>query len=444
VIHNRRSFLRCASLAAAGSSLALRPFGNLSALAQSAGGYKAMVCIFLLGGNDSNNMLIPGDPAGYANYAGIRGPLAIGQGSLLPLQGQPSLMLSSMLPYTQSLFNSGAVALVANVGSLVAPTTQAQYLAGSVASPLNLFSHEDQQTMWQTANPVATGTTGWAGRVADSLALGTLNVPMAISVSGSTVFTQGAQTSGMTVTPGTAGALSCTETVAVCNARLTAAQQLLTFNSGVTLIQADDTITANGYSYSNAMNRALSSAPKVNTSLGSANPLKTQIEQILQIISVRNSLGAQRQIFFASLEGFDTHGAQLPTHNALLQNVDAALGILYQQLGKMGLANEVTTFTMSEFNRVLEPNSAAGSDHGWGGHAIVMGGAVKGGNIYGTYPTLELGGPNDCDVNGRWIPTTSTSQFAATLASWFGVSAANLPVVLPYLSNFTTQNLGFV
>jgi uncharacterized protein (DUF1501 family) len=203
-------------------------------------------------------------------------------------------------------------------------------------------------------------------------------------------------------------------------------------------------MSSNAYNYSQVMSSVLASTPKVTTTLLTNNPLKPQIEQILQIISARASLGAQRQIFFASLGGFDTHGDQLDLQAGLLPQVDAALAALYNHTGEMGIANQVTSFTMSEFSRALEPNTAGGSDHAWGTHVMVVGGGVKGSNIYGTFPTLELGGPNDAGSNGRWIPTTSSSQFVATLASWFGVPASSLPTLLPYLSNFSSQNLGFV
>jgi len=444
--YSRRSFMKYASLAASGNALGLNPFGSLSALAQSSGDYKALVCLFLYGGNDTNNVIIPGaQSADYANYAALRQGLALNQNQLLPLNGQSSLMLNAAMPNLQAMFNSGSAAMIANTGSLIQPLTRAQYLAGGAVTPLNLFSHEDQQNIWQTAIPNTTGTTGWAGRVADNLApsLGTLKVPIAISVSGSPIYGTGVTTSCLAVNPLQAGSLACSEGTA-CSGRLAAAQQLLTLNSGVTLIQADDTMSSNAYNYSQVMSSVLASTPKVTTTLLTNNPLKPQIEQILQIISARASLGAQRQIFFASLGGFDTHGDQLDLQAGLLPQVDAALAALYNHTGEMGIANQVTSFTMSEFSRALEPNTAGGSDHAWGTHVMVVGGGVKGGNIYGTFPTLELGGPNDAGSNGRWIPTTSSSQFVATLASWFGVPASSLPTLLPYLSNFSSQNLGFV
>jgi len=438
--------MQYASLAASGSALGFHPFGSLSALAQSTGGYKALVCLFLYGGNDTNNVVIPGGvQAEYDNYASLRQGLAISQGQLLPLAAQPSLMLNAAMPNVQAMFNAGAAALVLNTGSLIQPLTRAQYLGAQAAAPLNLFSHLDQQTMWQTAVPSTTGTTGWAGRVADSLApsLGELKTPVAISVSGSPIFGIGATTSSLSLDPVHGSSLACSEKTA-CSGRLAAAQQLLTLQSGVTLIQADAGLTSNAYAYSQVMNGVLQSTPKVATTLPGNNPLKPQIEQILQIMSARSALGAQRQIFFASLGGFDTHGDQLELQAALLPQVDAALAALYAHTGEMGIAGQVTSFTMSEFSRALEPNTDGGSDHAWGTHVMVVGGAVKGGQMYGTFPTLELGGPDDAGSNGRWVPTTSSTQFVATLASWFGVPAGSLPSILPYLSNFGAQSLGFV
>lgn len=444
----RRSFMRYAALAAAGSSLALRPFGTLSALAQSGGGYKALVCIFLYGGNDANNLLVPGDTNGYANYKQLRGALALQPSQLLPLQGQSSLMLNSMMPNIQSLFNSRAAAFVANVGSLVTPITRAQYLAGSAPSPINLFSHGDQQAMWQTANPTSSGTTGWAGRIADSMAssLGVLKVPTNLSVAGSAVFGNGAVTSCMCVTPGSAGSQLCDEGP-VCSPQSAAAQQLLSFDSGLTLVQADQGITQNALAYNAVMAEAVAAVPRVTVTFPnstSSNSLGAQLRQILQIMSARSELGATRQIFFASLGGFDTHANQLTQHASLLAQLDSALGPFQRAVEDMGLADSVTSFTMSEFSRALQPNTSGGSDHAWGTNLMVFGGAVKGGKVYGSMPELVLGGSDDSGSNGRWIPTTASTQFAATLADWFGVPASDLPTVCPYLSNFTQKNLGFV
>ncbi len=450
---NRRSFIRYASLAAAGNAAGLRPFGALNGLAQSAPGYKALVCIFMYGGNDSNNTLVPYDTTangsnGYTAYSNIRGPLALAANTLLPLAAQANgnYGLHPNLPNIQALFNSGNLAFVTNVGTLLHPMTPAQFQAKAVPVPVNLFSHPDQQLEWQNAGSSGATSTGWAGRIADSMTASYnpgAQIPLITSVYGDTLFCNGATSSPVAVDPGNLTGGQCSEG-AGCASRLATAQQLITFNSGLSLVQADNAITANAYQYMGVLGNAVQSVAPLTTVFPANNSLAAQLQQIAQIIQVRAALGVTRQIFFAGLGNFDTHAGQLPTQAALLSLLDPAMASFYQATQEMGLANQVTTFTMSDFSRAMQPNSNTGSDHAWGGHHMVMGGAVKGGQIYGTYPTLALGGPNDSGVNGRWLPTLASSQYAATLASWFGVSSSNLNAILPSLSNFSTTNLGFV
>lgn len=444
----RRSFLRYISLAAAGSAAGIGPFGAINAFAQSnASDYKALVCIQLDGGNDCNNLLVPMDTAGFQNYATLRGPLAVSPGSLLPLSNLPSFGLNGNLPGVQSLFNSGQAAIVANVGTLVAPTTRAHFLSGNAATPHNLYSHIDQQTLWQNSSQGVTSSTGWGGRIADVLQGGNSapKYPVVTSVTGAHIFCNGASSSYASVIPGANGNVVCTEKSG-CDTRLQAAQDLLTFNTGLTLIQADSQLTANAYNYSKVLQDAVASSQPMQTVFpaGTSTSLAAQLRQIAQVIQVRSALGTGRQIFFANQAGYDTHADQLSQHPVLLQELNAALAAFYQATHEFGVSQQVTTFTTSDFGRALQPNSATGSDHAWGGHHIVIGGAVKGGQLYGTYPTLALAGPDDAGANGRWIPTTSVSQYAATLASWFGVADGNLNTVLPTLDNFQTRNLGFV
>ena len=443
---NRRSFIRCASLAAAGSMAGLRPFGALNAMAQSATDYKALVCVFLFGGNDANNTVVPFDTNGYANYSSIRGPLAIAQNQLLPLTPLPNFALNPNLPDIQTLFNNKNAALVANVGTLIEPTTRAQFLANQ-SLPSNLFSHADQQLEWQNAAQSAATQTGWAGRIADVMnasANPNATIPMITSVAGDTIFCNGQSTAPVSVSPGNVGNPSCNEGTTECAAQLTSAQALLTFDTGLTLVQADDNITTNAYNYANILAAATSSVSPLQTVFPANNGLAAQLQQIAQLMQVRTALGVNRQIFFASLGNFDTHGEQLVQQSALLASVSAALAAFYQAIQELNLASNVTTFTMSDFSRTFQPNSNTGSDHAWGSHHIVIGGAVNGGQMYGTFPTLALGGPDDSGSNGRWVPTTSSAQYAATLAQWFGVSTAQLPTIFPTLSSFSTSNLGFV
>ncbi len=444
---NRRSFIRCASLAAASSAMGMRPFGILNGMAQTtATDYKALVCVFLYGGNDANNTLVQFDAAGYANYASVRGPLAIAQNQLLQLNGLPDFALNPNLPDIATLFGSKNVALIANVGTLVEPTTRALFQANQML-PSNLFSHSDQQLEWQNAAASGATQTGWAGRIADTLNTSynaNADIPMITSVAGDTLFCNGSASTPVSVAPGNLGGAACSEGTTECGAQLVTAQALLSFSSGLTLVQADDQITTNAYSYAKTLTAATQSVAPLQTAFPKNNGLAAQLQQIAQIVHVRAALGVKRQIFFAGIGNFDTHSNQLTDQNALLAEISPALAAFYQATQELGVANNVTSFTMSDFSRTFQPNSNTGSDHAWGSHHMVIGGAVKGGQMYGTFPTLHLNGPDDSGSNGRWVPTTGTMQYAATLARWFGVTAAQLPSIFPSIGSFATQNLGFV
>ena len=444
--HSRRSFLTNASLLAAGNLLGFRPFGMLNALAQTSSDYKALVCIFLFGGNDANNMLIPFDTPGYTNYASIRGPLALPQNTLLQLAPQPNFALHPSMPEVQSLFNSGNVAFLANVGTLLQPTTRAQYQANQFTQPSNLFSHPDQQLEWQNQMNSSAGSSGWAGRMADKMNTqfnpGSL-IPMIASISGDTLFCNGTDTSPVAVGSGGPGAASCSDH-SYCSSRQTTAQQFANLSSGVSLIQEDNAITNNAFTYNSVLSSALNSATPLMTVFPTTTPFGAQLAEVAKLINVRAALGVKRQIFFVGAGNFDTHSGQLDAQATLLAEVSPALAAFYQALQEMNLANQVTAFTCSDFARTFQPNSSDGTDHAWGSHHIILGGAVKGGQIYGTFPTQALGGPDDVGSNGRWIPSTASAQYASTLAQWFGLSATDLPYVLPYIGNFTTNNLGFL
>jgi len=442
---NRRSFVRCASLVAAGNALGLRPFGLMNALAQTSSDYKALVCVFLYGGNDGNNMLIPFDSQGYANYKTIRGPLALAQNTVLPLNSMPTFGLHPSLPELRTLVDSGSAAIVANVGTLVQPLTREQFAAGQPV-PSNLFSHPDQQQEWQNAAKNATTRTGWAGRTADVLASvynSGASIPMITSVAGDTMFCDGQTTTSVAVSPGNVSGVVCSEG-AECSSRTAVAQAMLTMNSGVSLVQADNMITSNAYKYATALSDAVQSVSPLQTGFPANNGLAAQLKQVAQIIQVRAALGVQRQIFFCGIGNFDTHSSQLNTQASLLTEISQALASFYQATQELNVSQEVTTFTMSDFGRTLQPNSNSGSDHGWGSHHVVLGGMVKGGKMYGRYPTLALGGPDDSGSNGRWVPSTASVQYASTLAQWFGVQQGQLATVFPTLSAFSASDLGFM
>jgi uncharacterized protein (DUF1501 family) len=443
---NRRSFIKYASLAAAGNAAGLRPFGLMNSLAQNTPDYKALVCIFLYGGNDANNMLIPFDTSGYANYSTVRGPLALAQNTLLQLGGPATnFSLNPNLPDVQTLFNNKAAALVTNVGTLMEPTTRAQYLAGATV-PTNLFSHTDQQLEWQNAAQSGTTQTGWAGRISDAISAsynGNAQIPMITSVAGDTLFCNGQSTTPVSVSPGNVGGASCSEGTTECAAQQATAQALLSFSSGLSLVTADNQITSNAYGYAKTLSDAVQSVTPLQTVFPTAG-IGPQLKQIAQLIQVRAALGVSRQIFFAGIGNFDTHSNQVALQGALLAQLSPALSAFYAATQELGVQNNVTSFTMSDFSRTFQPNTNTGSDHAWGSHHIVMGGAVKGGQMYGTFPNLTLNGPDDSGSNGRWVPSTASVQYAATLASWFGVSQAQMAQVFPNIGAFATKNLGFV
>jgi uncharacterized protein (DUF1501 family) len=445
MLKSRRSFMTAASMLTAGNVLGFQPFGMLNALAQTTTDYKALVCVFMLGGNDANNTLIPFDTTGYNNYAAVRGPLALAQNSLLQLGPQPDFALHPSMPELQALFNSGQGAFLANVGTLLQPTTRAQYLAKAVSNPANLFSHTDQQMEWQNQMQTRGGNTGWAGRMADKMSVqynpGAL-VPMVASLSGDALFGNGEATSPVSLSSTGINPTNCSDH-AYCDSRKQTAQQLSSLSSGVSLVQADNEITANAYKYNAVLKEALTDSAPLQTSFP-VSSIGAQLQQVANLIQVREALNVKRQIFFVSLGNFDTHGGQLSDQAALLSELSAALGAFDQSMTAMNLSRQVTTFTCSDFSRTLQPNSSNGSDHAWGSHHMIIGGAVKGGKIYGKFPTLALGGPDDLGVNGRWIPSTGSAQYAATLATWFGLPASQLSYVLPSIGNFSVNNLGFI
>lgn len=447
--HTRRDMLRLTCCSAAGAAMlgGLSKFGLVSAFAQGSTDYKALVCIFLFGGNDGNNMVVPIDSR-YAGYQSVRGGIAIPQGQLLPLQsgGQAIYGLHPSMPELQGYFNNQKnLAILANVGTLVQPTTQAMYKAYQNL-PQNLFSHSDQQDQWQSAQLTGVPLSGWAGKVADSLQSAynsAAKFPPILSVSGNAIFCTGINSQPFTMDPGQTPGLQGFDPSAASQARFVAAQQLLTFDSGLSLVQAANAVTGQAVQYSVVLSNALQSIPPLQT-VFPKNYLADQLKQVAQVIAAQGSLGVRRQIFFCSFGGFDTHGDQLVQHVRLLSEMSQSMSAFYQATQELGVANQVTTFSVSEFGRTLEPGSNGGTDHAWGNHQLALGGAVKGNTLYGSFPTLALGGPDDADQNGRWIPTTALDQYGATLATWFGVSAADLPSVFPNLANFATRNMGFL
>jgi uncharacterized protein (DUF1501 family) len=494
--YSRREFIRqaaCAAVGTAAMTCAIRDlrFMNAAVAQSNITDYKALVCIFLAGGNDSNNLIVPTITSEYNNYAAIRTPvLALPQSSLLPISPTNfdghDYGLHPCCPQLQTLFGQGRLAILFNTGTLVYPITRAQYQSGSVAKPPQLFSHADQVTQWQTSVPDQPPLTGWGGRCADLLNAVEPTAPISLSVTlaGANTFEVGNVVSQYSVS--TSGAVSLQ---GVSGARLQALTNIL----GLPYPNLQSS------AYAGVANHAINTGSLLNTAiLATADPsgsqqfwttpfpgsgtfqvttptsgtkfsssLGPQLKMIARLIeagsraagSPSNGFGMLRQIFFCSVGGYDLHSGQTdePTGGSVLNGAHAnlfaelsqcmnAFQAAMDQIGTMHsdpyFAQRVTAFTCSDFGRTF-PANGQGSDHGWGSHHLIMGGAVHGNQTYGTFPTLTVNGPDDTST-GRWIPTTACDQYFATLATWFGVDNSNLPTVFPNLGRFSSTNIGFI
>ena len=456
LIRSRREFLRTTvrSAAALGATGMFSKFGLMNAFAAPQSGYQALVCINLAGGNDGHNTVIPIATAqqNYSLYAQGRQGLALAQGTLLPVNnGNDVYGFHPSMPEMQGLYNQGTMAVLANVGNLVQPLNRdGYYTNNSALVPSALFSHSDQASQWQSAIPSGLGTNGWGGRIADLMQAQNsgASFPAVTNSADCGLFCNGAQTYPATVPAPYSGSSSVTgmvtmEGVPNASTPLAGVQQLLSFDNGLQLVQAANGIVTRGNNYANTLTGLLQTS-SLKTVFPAGNPLAAQLQTVANVMSVRAQLGLTRQIFFCDFGSFDTHGAQLETQQALLQQLSQAILAFYQSLQEMGITQSVTTFTASEFGRTLTPSGADGSDHAWGNHHFILGGGVKGGQFYGTFPSLTLGSENDANQRGTLIPTTAIAQYGATLANWFGVSVANVPTVFPNIANFTSSNLGFL
>jgi uncharacterized protein (DUF1501 family) len=451
---SRRAFLQGGTaLGAAQLAARLVPMGALAmggaAAAQSIQDYKALVCVFLFGGVDGNNLVIPIDAAGYAQYAAVRpaaSNLNIAQSELLPVQ--PASLttpfgLHPKLTELQALFAQEKLAIVANMGTLTAPTTKATY---ATLKPDSLFSHADQQSQWQSAVSVGASATGWGGRIADQLGSTYGSFPVITSVAGATLFISGNASSPLAVPAAGGLALQGFNGTAAANARLAALQSLLAADDPNGYVKAAGAIGSRAVSISASVNPVLTSTSSTVSGAfaGVTSAIAQQLQQVAKMIEGRSQTGARRQIFFVSLGGFDTHNNELNTLDTLLADVSAALKAFHDATVALGVESQVTTFTLSDFGRTFQPASGGGTDHAWGNHHWVMGGAVRGGDMYGRYPTLVLAGPDDAESEGRWVPTTSVDQYGATLARWFGLSPQQIASVFPNLARFPAPYLGFL
>jgi len=476
---SRRNFLRQASCAAVGTMALTNTIRDLrlinAAVAQSSlTDYKALVCLFLGGGNDANNWIVPTANAPYSAYASIRGNLALPQSSLLTLRTGPNASdpaftdadghtygFHPTCQEMQTLFGEGKLVPVLNTGTLVRPITRAEYLSNATGTrPPQLFSHSDQVTQWQTSIPDQAPTTGWGGRVADILN-GTANpsgqISMSVSLNGSNTFEIGQLVSQYHVS--TTGAVALSGLTAG-SARLQAVKDLLALNHVNLQRTAYADVVERAIATGDLLNGAIATTrmaadipagtwiwntPFPNTGLGN------QLKMIARLIEARTPFNMKRQIFFCSVGGYDTHTNQVQlaplnttigAHTNLLNEVSECMFAFQRAMEQLGLSDKVTTFTASDFGRTF-PTNSQGSDHGWGSHCMVMGGAVNGRRTYGKIPTFAINGPDDTST-GRWIPTLSVDQHAATIARWFGVNNTNIPAIFPNVGRFATSNLGFM
>jgi uncharacterized protein (DUF1501 family) len=453
---SRRAFLkRSAVLSMAGTAA---PFvTNLACIGEAAAAvatdYKALVCVFLYGGNDYANTLTPYDQATYNAYQSLRSNIAYGRDALTPTVLTPTTGLSGGVQYALApallpllpLFNGGQMAPILNLGTLIQPTTKAQYQARNVPLPPKLFSHNDQQSFFQSSATEG-ATSGWGGRMGDLFQSGNGSATLTcINASGNAVFLSGQNAVQYAI--GTRGPIPLMDnnktpfgsaTVGSVLRSMIAAPRTQIFENEYTRV------TKRSLDTYDQVTNALKAGPALTTAFPSGNFLADQLKVVAQMISVSQELGAKRQVFFVSMGGFDNHDALPTAHPALLSKVASAMKAFYDATVELGVANKVTAFTGSDFGRTLV-NNTDGSDHGWGSHHFVMGGAVKGKAIYGTPPEHANNGASDVG-QGRLLPTTSVDQYAATLAKWFGVTDSQMSTVLPNIANYnaSTRDIGFM
>ncbi|SFZ76389.1 DUF1501 domain-containing protein [Chitinimonas taiwanensis] len=452
---NRRDLLK----ALMGGS-ALGTFGGLQALmsipAHAAGdpSYKALVCVQLFGGNDSANMIVPTDSR-YSAYQSVRGVLALPKASLVPIGAQYGL--HPALAALEPLWSRGDLGVVSNVGPLVRPTTRADLVSKTARLPDNLFSHSDQQNLWQSGGSSVLGRTGWGGRLAEALGpdpvfafgnsgrlgIGSARSTLALPGPGSDFAPAGLASNW--------GGHPARKAMLQTLASTPRSNKLMNAFAGIqntALSRSASLAPLLKVSPSNNPSEILN-GPFQNLSGALDSDIARQLYQVAKMIANRQSVGGNRQVFVVAQDGYDTHENQLTRQGDLFAELGPALAAFQAAMVLLGMEDSVTTATLSDFGRTFKPNSSGGADHGWGNHQLVIGGAVQGGKLHGSFPELALGGPDDFGVNsweyqGRWIPTQSVDQYIATLARWMGLSDAQVLSLLPNLGNFTVRNLGFV
>ncbi|MEO7385019.1 MAG: DUF1501 domain-containing protein [Novosphingobium sp.] len=459
---SRRAFLQRASVVSMMGSAA--PFVmNLAtigeAAAATASDYKALVCVFLYGGNDYANTLVAYDNTQYTAYSAQRSNLAYTQAVLTPTVLSPTTPLPNGAQYALApnlaplmpVFNAGKMAVMLNVGTLVQPTTKAQYQASSVPLPPKLLSHNDQQSYWQSSSPEG-ARSGWGGRIGDLLQAGNgTSTLTCINVAGNAVFLSGSSAVQYSITTGGPIGLNARTSLQGSTAASTLLKNLISAPGGIHDFEAaHGAVGKRALDLYTLVSTQLASAPVTTTVFPAAadpqSSLGAQLAMVAKMISMANEMGVKRQVFFVSTGRFDTHDGLGTLHPTLMANLGNALRAFYDTTVELGVSNQVTTFTGSDFGRALTSNND-GSDHGWGSMHFVIGGAVNGKKYYGINPTLANNGPDDIG-QGRLVPTMSVDQYAATLASWFGVTAGNLSTAVPNIGNYAGSalgtNLGFV
>jgi uncharacterized protein (DUF1501 family) len=453
--NNRRKFLTSTSaLTASALAANLGTWGVESANAQAASGYKAIVCVFLFGGNDANNMIIP--YTDYAAYSAVRtaaSAVGIPQANLLQFNAPSAGKTFGFHPSMASVapvYAAGKLAVIANSGTLLAPLTKAQYQAGTNRPP-NLFSHSDQTDAWQGLLNNVASRSGWGGRMADQLIAANTGqlIPSAISVAGSQLFTAGNSTAPLVVPQNNIVTVSGQGADAVSNARYTALNALLKS------ADPSSTVVKNGAA---VLDRALLANATANpllqmTSTAITNSFPTavtntgigqQLRQVARLIDGRAATQVKRQFFFVGVGGYDTHSNTVTNQTNLFNQLFPAMKAFYDYTVAAGVANDVVQVTMSDFNRTFIGNANQGVDHAWGGHQIVMGGSVNGGNMYGSLTDLAVKGGQDSGGNGSWIPGIAVDQVGGTLGKWLGMPGSDIAQVFPNLANFSTGDLGFM
>ena len=464
--HTRRDFLRNTACALGSMALAssIENFGIVHAMTPTAASdYRALVMVFLNGGNDGNNMFLDLNQFSAYNTARNTAGLALIQGSFLPVSPATggSYGFHPSMPEIQGLFNQGKAAMLCNVGPLVEPLTRTTYQNGTGKKPLQLFSHSDQVGLFQTAIANSVSQTGWGGRLADkTLSLnGAATFPSNVSISGVNLYLTGVDTRQLAVADSNttlANVLVLSNapgaSASDINSRLTAFNQLRSLDNEFKLIKAASDTRSRAIDTDNALGTVSPTLATVFPNTSIARQLKQVALLIKACTDASAGINMKRQIFFTQIGGFDTHSGQLAGQGGLLTQVSQAINAFYLATVELGLQDKVTLFTMSDFSRTMQPAgsgaTAVGSDHAWGNHHMLVGGSVLGNAVYGTYPNITPGGPDDTDggssPRGRWIPTTSVEQYAATLATWYGLSSADLSAVFPLIGRFPTTNLGFL